>query len=148
MLPVKRNLFPTVSRFFDDDWKNLFEWSNSDLASRNLSMPAVNIHEREDEFCVEMAAPGLLKENFKVSLDKNYLTISYQEESDSEEGNENGQYLKKEYNYASFSRSFHLNKDVVDDNNIDAKYENGILKISIPKREEAKSHPPKTIEIS
>jgi HSP20 family protein len=148
MLPVRSNLIPTVSRFFDDDWDNLFDWNAKRFGTKDLSMPAVNIHENDDEYCFEMAAPGLDKNQFKIELNKNRLTIAYHMENSHEESDEASKYVRKEYNFNSFSRSFHLNKNVVDDDNIKASYENGILRINVAKREEAKEKPARLIDIS
>ncbi|WP_235296294.1 Hsp20/alpha crystallin family protein [Portibacter marinus] len=148
MLPVKNSLLPTVSRFFDDDWNNLFDWNTGSTLARSMNMPAVNIQENDEDYFVEMAAPGLEKENFKVELDKNRLTISYHNGKNNEEKNEDERFVRREYSYTSFSRSFHLNKNVVDEDKIEAKYHNGVLNITIPKREEAKEKPARLIEIS
>lgn len=147
MLPVKSSLLPTVSRFFDDDWNNLFDWTTGSSLARSMNMPAVNIQENEDAYLVEMAAPGLDKDKFKIELDKNRLSISYHNELNNEENSEDEKFVRREYSFTSFARSFHLNKSVVDEDKIEAKYENGILNITIPKREEAKDKPARRIEI-
>lgn len=73
MLTVKRNLRPTISRFFDEDWNSLFDWSNRNFADNSL--PAVNIKETADEFIVEMAAPGMTKEDFHVELNDIHIIV-------------------------------------------------------------------------
>lgn len=148
MLPVRSNLLPTVSRFFDDEWTNIFDWNSKLNVPKDFSMPAVNIHENEHEYCVEMAAPGLEKNKFKIELDKNRLAITYHSEISNEEREEDSKFVRKEYNYTSFSRAFHLNKNVVDEEKINAEYKDGILKIHVPKREEAKDKPTRLIDIS
>lgn len=147
MLPVKSNLLPTVSRFFEDDWNNLFEWTNKGLASNNLTLPSVNIHEDSDSYFVEMAAPGLEKDKFKISLDRSILSITYHDEKNQESEKGSEKFIRKEYHYSSFQRSFNLNKSVINDEAIEAKYDNGVLRIVIPKREEAKEKPSRMIEI-
>ena len=109
-------------------------------------MPSVNIRETADNFEVEVAAPGMDKKDFKITLDGNLLTISSQKQQSSEDVND--RYTRREFSYQSFQRSFELPKDVVDQENINARYENGLLHLSIPKKEEAKKKEPKLIEIS
>lgn len=144
MLTVRRNLRPTISRFFDDDWNSLFDWSNRNLA--NNSLPAVNIKETANEFIVEMAAPGMTKEDFQVELNENVLTIKC--EVQQENNTENDNFLRQEFNYQAFQRTFNLNKHLVDDGQIQAKYDNGILSLILPKKEEAKEKASRIIEIS
>jgi len=128
--------------FFNND---LFNWE-SNFANTGNSMPAVNIKETGDSFLVEMAAPGMEKKDFKVELDGNALTISSEKQNESEE-KEGENYSRKEFNYQSFYRTFHLPKEVVNSDKIKAKYENGLLRLEIPKREEAKQKPVRLIDI-
>ena len=107
----------------------------------------VNIKETADNFVVEVAAPGMTKKDFKIELDGNMLTIS-SEKSDQREENEDEKYTRKEFSYQSFYRTFNLPKEVVDAEKIEAKYENGLLHLMIPKKEEAKQKPPRLIQIS
>ena len=144
---VKRNgrsgLMPSIwDNFFNND---LFNWE-SNFANTGNSMPAVNIKETGDSFLVEMAAPGMEKKDFKVELDGNALTISSEKQNESEE-KEGENYSRKEFNYQSFYRTFHLPKEVVNSDKIKAKYENGLLRLEIPKREEAKQKPVRLIDI-
>jgi len=92
----------------------------------------VNILEKEDHFLLELAAPGLSKTDFKLSLDKNQLTIKV--EKSPEENDEQSRYTRREFNYKQFSRQFHL-PDTVDPAAISAQYENGILLVKLPKKE-------------
>ena len=128
--------------FFNND---LFNWE-SNFANTGNSMPAVNIKETGDSFLVEMAAPGMEKKDFKIELDGNALTISSEKQNESEE-KEGENYSRKEFNYQSFYRTFHLPKEVVNSDKIKAKYENGLLRLEIPKREEAKQKPVRLIDI-
>jgi len=106
----------------------------------------VNIRENEESFMIEMAAPGLTKENFKVNIERNRLIISSELK---EEKNENGdKYSRHEFSYQSFQRSFVLPEGIVDGDKISAKYNNGILLVSIPKREEVKPKPAREIDIA
>lgn len=143
MLPVKSNLLPIVSGFFEDDWNNLFDWSNRNLTA---TVPAVNIQEKPDQFIIEMAAPGMKKEDFQIELHKSILTIKNDHKSENSITEEN--YYRQEYNFHSFKRSFNLKDKAVDNTNIVAKYHNGVLKITIPKKEEIKQKPAKVISIS
>src|SRR5207244_2278065 len=113
----------------------------------NTTIPAVNIKETKDSFDVELAAPGMRKEDFKVELDGNQLTISSERRIEEETTDEN-RYTKREFSYQSFQRTFQLSKDVVDADKIQARYENGLLHLVIPKKEEAKQKPPRVIQIS
>lgn len=99
-------------------------------------VPAANISESQDHFHVELAAPGLQKSDFKISLDRNQLSISVERES---EQNDNGKnYSKREYSYTSWVRSFTL-PESANAEQIEAVYESGVLRIDIAKREEAKA---------
>ena len=146
MLPVKRSLLPTVSRFLDDNWTQLFDWSDRDFLGVNMTMPSVNIKETADAYLVEMAAPGMKKSDFDIELDNNILTIRSEREV-KDEVNEEERYVRREFNFRSFQRSFNLNKKIVDDSKINAKYNDGILSIILPKKEEAKQKPARQIKI-
>jgi HSP20 family protein len=143
---IRRNeLFPNV---FDDLFtRDLWNWGLSNNSSTNTTIPAVNIRETNDTFVVEMAAPGMKKDDFRVELDGNTLTIS-SEKQDQRQENESERYTRREFSYQSFQRTFQLQKDVVDTDKIVARYENGVLHLEIPKKEEAKQKPPKMIQIS
>lgn len=147
MLPVKRSLLPTVSRFLDDNWTQLFDWSDQDLLGPNMTMPSVNIKETGDAYYVEMAAPGMKKSDFDIELDNNILTIKSEKKME-DELKEGEHYTRKEFSYQAFQRSFNLNKKIVDDAKINARYADGILSIMLPKKEEAKQKPARQIKIS
>jgi HSP20 family protein len=133
---------------FDDFFtRDVWNWGLGNNSSTQTTIPAVNIRESADNFEVEMAAPGMKKEDFKVELDGNQLTISSERSSENEE-KDSERYTRKEFSYQSFMRSFQLPKDVVDIENINAKYESGVLHLLIPKKEEAKQRPPKMIQIN
>src|SRR5829696_2320461 len=125
---IKRNeLYPTMNSFFDDLFtRELWNWGLSNHSATNTTIPAVNIRETKDAFEVEMAAPGLTKNDFKVQLDNNLLTISCEKQNENEV-KDGAQYSRREFSYQSFQRTFNLPKDVVDADNIEAKYENGLL---------------------
>jgi HSP20 family protein len=123
-------LNPWIGDVFDNFLNDTF------LSDRMISrVPAVNISESEGNYHIELAAPGLQKEDFKINLDKNILSISAEQEK--EEKDETKNYSRREYSYNSFVRSFNL-PDSVDQSNIEAQYQNGVLKINVAKREEAK----------
>ena len=149
MTLVKRNgsLLNPLPVLFDDFFnRDLFNWGNSNFSNTNTTIPAVNIKETAGHYDVEVAAPGMTKNDFKVELDGNSLTISSQKSNQKEEmGDE--RYSLKEFSFQSFQRTFTLQKDVVDIEKIQAKYENGLLHLLIPKKEEAKQKPPRLIQI-
>jgi len=126
-----------LSDFFDND-----RFFDSDLTKR--SVPSVNILEKDKAFEIELAAPGLEKEDFKVTVDNGVLTISADKEEKKEEKENN--YTRKEFSYTSFSRSFALPENVSDED-IKGNYQDGVLKLSIKKKTPAKVAK-KAIEIS
>jgi len=140
------NNFSLFSPMFDNYNPELLNWDNKNYSSTSTTVPAVNIKENGDTFEVEVAAPGMAKDDFKVTLDGNLLTIASAKEEQNEEHKDN--YTRREFSYQSFQRSFELQKDVVDQDNIQARYENGMLRLTIPKKEEAKQKEPRLIEIS
>ena len=122
-----------VNPFFSDVYSLLNDSVLSDRFA--VRTPAVNIAETENEFEVELAVPGLKKEDFKINLEKNVLTVSAEKKA--EQVNENKKFSKREYSYNSFTRSFTLPQSA-DQNKIEADYTDGILKLTIAKKEEAK----------
>jgi len=102
-----------------------------------MKIPAVNVTDNKDNYVVCLAAPGMRKEDFAIEMDGNMLTISSEKEESKEE--KETKYTRKEYNYSSFSRSFTLPEDV-NKEKIDAKYENGELKLVLPKMEVTKKN--------
>ena len=118
--------------FFDDFFKPWNEWMGM---ARALTTPAVNIAENKSHFEISVAAPGLKKNDFNIDVDDNMLTISSEKEEKKEEKDE--RFTRKEYNYSSFTRSFTLPEDVIKDK-IEAVYEDGVLRITLPKTEQAK----------
>jgi HSP20 family protein len=108
------------------------------------STPAVNISEDENGFMIEVAAPGLEKKNFKIDLDRDVLTIASVMEDNQEDRSDH--YTRREFRYSNFSRSFNL-PETVDAEKISASHKNGILSVSLPKKEEAKPRPARQISI-
>jgi len=149
MSVIKRNgnSLPAFPSLFDDFFsREFFNWGNSNFSSTSTTVPAVNIKENAEEFKVEVAAPGMEKKDFNIVLDGNQLTISSAKQH--EETKKEESYTRREFSYQSFTRSFQLPKDVVDAEKIMATYENGLLKLTIPKKEEAKQKAPKQISIN
>ena len=143
----RSNLFPVLNNVFDDFFtRDLWNMGNNNNSTTNTTIPAVNIRETNENFIVEMVAPGMDRNDFKVELDGNLLTIS-SEKQDQREVKEEEKYSRCEFSYQSFQRSFQLQKDVVDADKIEARYINGVLHLTIPKKEEAKQKPPRMIEI-
>jgi HSP20 family protein len=143
---VKVNPF-LQGRSFSNIIDDVFNRSISDFVGNDFAVtnPSVNISELDDKFVLELAAPGLEKKDFNIALDKGQLTISASKETSTEE-NEAGKWTRKEFNFSSFKRSFQIT-DTVDAEKIVAEYQNGILTVALPKKEEAKAKEPKTIEI-
>lgn len=144
---TKWNNYPGMTNLFDDFFsRDVWNWGQANNSTTNTTIPAVNIKETAAGFEVEVAAPGMKKEDFRIELDGTTLTIGSEWQSQHEE-KEGERYSRREFSYQSFQRTFTLPKNVVDVDQINAKYENGVLRLLIPKREEAKQKPPRMIEI-
>jgi len=141
MATIVRNfapVFPAVLSNFLNDFERV-------APAHQQSFPAVNVIEIEDAFKIELAAPGLKKEDFKVNVHENTLTISTEKK---EEKTENvGKYTRKEFNFSTFKRSFALPKNV-DGEKIVAIYNDGVLGLELPKKEQEKPKEPRLIEIA
>ena len=133
---------PSFDEFLNTNW---FDMPSTNFMREN-TLPAVNIKENENSFELEVAAPGMKKDDFKVELDNNQLSIFSEKQMENEEKEEN--FTRREFSYQSFHRTFNLPENKVDGNKISANYKNGILHILIPKKEEAKKQTPKMIEIA
>ena len=141
-LSRQREAVPSMFNDFFRPWNEWFD--NGGFMGRTLSMPAVNISEAKDNYLVSLAVPGMKKDDFKVDVEGNMLTIS-SEKSETKEANEE-KYTRKEYNYSSFSRSFTIPDDV-EIEKIDARYQDGELKLTLPRKEEAKKSSAKKISV-
>jgi HSP20 family protein len=119
---------------FNDVFESIFNdtFFNDRMVAR---VPAVNISETEEHYHLELAAPGLKKQDFKIGLDRNVLNISVEQQNENKEADK--RFSKREFSYSSFVRSFTL-PDLADQGRIDAAYEDGVLKVDIAKKEEAK----------
>lgn len=143
MIPMlrRRNTLPNfVDEFLGDDLFNRFFSENE-----NVTVPFVNIKEGTEDYSIEVAAPGFDKKDFKVDLNNNVLEISSEKEIKEESKDE--KVMRREFHYSSFKRTFTL-PDSADTDRIKASYKDGILSISIPKKDEAKVKPVKQISIS
>ena len=137
---IKRNTVPfpsIIDELLKPDWLG-------GIQSFNANVPAVNIKETDTSFGIELAAPGKTKEDFNIEIDHNVLTISSEEKSEKEEVQ--GKYTRREFNYSSFRRAFTL-PETVNTDSINATYENGVLYVALPKKEEALPKPKRLIEI-
>ena len=132
MTLVKHN-FKTFNDLFDEFFTQV-----PVVNGNGLTVPPVNVHETNDSYHLELAAPGLAKEDFKVNLEKGLLTISYEKKTEAE--NKDYKTHRREFKVAGFKRSFTVDEKINADG-IQAKYENGILKLLLPKKEEVKVSP-------
>ncbi|MCB4799536.1 Hsp20/alpha crystallin family protein [Neotamlana laminarinivorans] len=137
--------FPSLSSWFDDFGFSDFPSLLTSNFNTGITLPKVNIKEEADAFIVEMAVPGLKKEDFNIDIDNYNLSISAELNEENEE--ENKSYTRREFGYSSFKRTFVL-PETIDEAKINASYNNGVLKIHLPKREEAKQKPARKIKIS
>ena len=125
MMPVRRtqNWLPSIfNDFFDNDW----------MVKANATAPAINVFETEKEYKVELAAPGMTKEDFNVHIDEeNNLVISMEKKTENKEEKKEGRYLRREFSYSKFQQTMILPDDV-DKEKISAQVENGVLNIDLP----------------
>ena len=147
---VRQNatLFPSLPSLLEDFFNR--DWADSTLANGNYpaTLPAVNVRETNEDYIIDVAAPGMKRDEFKVELDNNVLTISSIREENQEEHDETRNYTRREFNYQSFQRSFTLPENKVEGEKISARYVDGVLHITVPKKDEAKVKPVKQISIS
>ncbi|GAA4435854.1 Hsp20/alpha crystallin family protein [Pontibacter saemangeumensis] len=127
---VFSDFFTDIDRMFDNDF---FLMPMNLKRQMEGKVPSVNIRDKEKEFLIEVAAPGMKKEDFNIDMEEGMLTISSQKEEDKTEEKEN--YKRREYNYSSFSRSFNLPENVKPEE-IKAQYQDGVLSLTIPKKQE------------
>ena len=147
LMKTNGSLFPAIPSLLDDFFGR--DWLDSTMADWRTSgstLPAVNVQETNDDYMIEVAAPGMKRDDFKIELDNNILTISSQQEDSHEE--KDGNYTRREFSYQSFQRSFSLPQNRVKGDEITAKYVDGILRITVPKTEDAKVKPAKQIAVA
>lgn len=140
---MRTTRMPSLRSMMEDFWNTESLFGKSLFANDGGDLPAVNIKETDNTFEIEVAAPGYKKEDFKVDIDNGMLTISAENKNETEESKEN--YTRREFSYSSFSRSFSL-PDTVKEEDVKAKYENGLLHMTLQKSEKAQVHK-KTIAI-
>lgn len=145
---VKRNgNFPLMNTFVDDFLsKDIFDWTERNFAALGSNLPSANLRETDSKLEVELAVPGMNKEDFKIEIDNNILKISCENETEREELGNKNDYVRREFSYHRFSRTFYL-PDSIDEDNVEAMYNDGILKVSIAKKENNKGKTTKTIFI-
>mgnify|MGYP002517312510 FL=1 len=141
MLPVSKkynnqNWLPSMfNDFFDNDW----------MVRANATAPAINVLENENSYVIELAAPGMTKNDFKVSLDDNGdLVINMEKKEENNEEKKHGHYLRREFSYSKFQQTMVLPEDVEKDK-INASVVNGVLKINLPKVEKKEANPAKKV---
>ena len=137
--------FPSLlDRFFEG---NMMDWNLGNFAELNSTLPSVNVKENDNEIIIDVAALGLKKSDFNVNFDNGRLTIS-SEKKDEKIEKEGGKATRQEFNYQSFQRSFNVPENMVNSDKISAQYSDGILHVTLPKREEVKPKPSREIKIS
>jgi HSP20 family protein len=147
LMKTNGSLFPAIPSLLDDffgrDWLDL---PMADWRTSGFTLLAVNVQETNDDFMIEVAAPGMKRDDFKIELDNDVLTISSKREDSYEE--KDGNYTRREFSYQSFQRSFSLPQNRVKGDEITAKYVDGVLRITVPKTEDAKVKPAKQIAVA
>lgn len=146
LIKLKNNdFFPSITEWFDEFFDKDFLPFNSKLAKMGTVIPAVNIKENKDDYSVEVAVPGVKKEDLKINLEKGLLTISSEKKEEKEEKKED--YTRREFCFNSFSRSFSLPENI-DEENIKANYNDGVLNLVIGKKQVTESSNTKEIKIT
>lgn len=142
---AKNDSHPAVRSFLDDFFPNdLMDWGFKKFTNIGTTVPSVNLSETESDYTIDLAAPGMKKEDFHVEIENNMISISSQKEEKKEDKNEN--YTRREFSYQSFHRTFHL-PDAAVTKKIDASYKDGVLHITIPKDAGKVKNSRKSIEI-
>ena len=139
------NLIRSNSFFDDFLTKDLFEFNRPKFSGSEMTLPSVNVKELDNGFEIHVAVPRLRKEDLNINLERNVLTISSETKTENEEKDEKGAFTRREFNYSSFSRPFTLPEDA-EPEKIEASYEDGILKVMVPKKEVMMENV-KTIEV-
>ena len=139
---ISNSLFPVFPSFID----KFFEGNLLDMVGDTSTLPAINILNNDDDFVIEVAAPGMAKNDFDITYDNGELTITSARKKENTEKND--RYTRREFNYQAFRRSFNFSEKLVEGDNIEASYVDGILSIKLPKREEIKPKPARAISIT
>ena len=144
LMKFSDNVFPSImDNIFSRDW---MDWSNTNYSSTNTTLPAVNVFENENEYNIEVAAPGMKKDDFRIQLENDQLIISSEHKEETKK-REKDKYTRKEFSYQAFQRTFSLPENLINGEKISARYCDGILCISLPKREDTKPKPSREIKI-
>ena len=141
----RRRLFPSWTNEGLKNFLSSDDFFNNDFFEEDSLMPAMNVKEHDDDFEIEFAAPGFNKKDFEVTIDENILNVCGEKKHEVEEKEED--FTRKEFSYNSFKRSITLPKSVNTDQEVKATYKNGILKLNLLKKEEAKTQQPKKVEV-
>ena len=142
------DLYPTIPSFFDDFFtRDFFNYPSGNFGNKLMKTPAANIFENKESYNLEIAAPGMKKEDFQIELDNNLLSISSQENRSNEDYDDEAKFTRREFNYYSFKRSFSLPEKSINKDAISANYTDGILKIHIPKKAEEEIKKVKQIQV-
>jgi HSP20 family protein len=132
LVKVNNNGHKSLSSFVDEFFQGFPAGSNRE---ESFGFPPVNIHETADAYHLELSAPGRSKEDFKIAVDNGQLTVGFEKKEETK--SEDYKTIRKEFSFKSFKRSFNLD-DRIESNGIQAKYENGVLKLLLPKKEQVK----------
>lgn len=141
----RQRLFPSWTNEGLKNFLSSDDFFNNDFFEEDSLMPAMNVKEHDDDFEIEFAAPGFNKKDFEVTIDDNILNVCGEKKHEAEEKEED--FTRKEFSYNSFKRSITLPKSVNTDQEVKATYKNGILKLNLLKKEEAKAKQPKKVEV-
>jgi len=141
----RNRLFPTWNNDNLNTFLSYDDFLNDDFFEEDSLMPAMNVKEHDEDFEIEFAAPGFSKKDFEVTIDDNMLHVCGEKRKEEEEKDEG--YTRKEFSYNSFKRSLKLPNTVNADQDVKAVYKNGILKLNLLKKEEAKEQPKRVIEV-
>lgn len=144
-MPLSRTTKPRDPIFMNDFMeKTWLDFPMNKKPGENKTIPAINIIETEDKFRIEIAAPGMSKKDFDINIENDRLTVSSNLEREEKEGDK---YARREFNYASFKKEFNLPNEFIDKDKVKATYEDGVLHILLPKKEESKPNPSRNIEV-
>jgi len=146
MTLIKRNTDSWLPSIFDDMFKTDWMEGGTTMNRVGTSVPAVNVSETDNNFTLEVAAPGKSKKDFNLELDNGVLSISSEQKQEDEQKDKNGRFTRREFSYSSFKRAFTL-PETVDEEKISAQYKDGVLVVTLPKREEAKVQAKRLIDI-
>ena len=145
---IKNSGMSPIASIFDEFMsRDLMDWSDKNFSAIGSSLPSANLKETDNKIEVELAAPGMKKNDFNVEIENHMLTISSEKKEEKEKKRKKDNYYRKEFNYQSFSRSFSL-PDYADENSVKANYKDGILDIDIAKKEAPQKSAAKKIAIS